>query len=67
MEEMNLSECKEHVVYNLVNATAESNEIVYAGCPESYPLSRKPVNSEHKSWSQRGSVKTDFTMKLSLL
>jgi hypothetical protein len=27
MEEMNLSEYKEHVVYNLVNATAERNEI----------------------------------------
>jgi hypothetical protein len=37
MEEMNLSEYKEHVVYNLVNATAERNEIVYACCSESYP------------------------------
>jgi hypothetical protein len=37
MEEMNLSEYKEHVVYNIVNATAERNEIVYACCPESYP------------------------------
>jgi hypothetical protein len=29
MEEMNLSEYKEHVAYNLVNATAERNEIFY--------------------------------------
>ena len=37
MEEMNLSEYKEHVAYNLVNATAERNEIFYACCPEPYP------------------------------
>jgi hypothetical protein len=37
MEEVNLSEYKEHLVYNLVNATAERNEIFYSCCPESYP------------------------------
>jgi MinD superfamily P-loop ATPase len=37
MEEMNLSEYKEHVVHNLVNATAERNELFYSCCPESYP------------------------------
>ena len=54
MEEMNLSEYKEHVVYNLVNATAERNEIVYACCPESYPdvtykVTLQPVQLE-VSW-----------------
>jgi hypothetical protein len=35
MEEMNLSEYKEHLVYILVNATAERNEFFYSCCPES--------------------------------
>ena len=54
MEEMNLSEYKEHVVYNLVNATAERNEIFYSCCPESYPdvtykINLQPVQPE-VSW-----------------
>ena len=54
MEEMNLSEYQEHVVYNLVNATAERNEICYACCQKSYPdvtytVTFQPVQPE-VSW-----------------
>ena len=54
MEEMNLSEYKEHVVYILVNATAERNEFFYSCCPESYSdvtykINLQPVQPE-VSW-----------------
>lgn len=51
---MNLSEYMEHDVYNLVNVTAERNEIQYYCCPESYPdvtykVTLQPVQPE-VSW-----------------